>query len=82
MLPCEAVGAGDGRRSDDGYEFSRYGHTACLIDGCSQIVVFGGMRCSSCSIAGAGEGAAPAPHDAAPAELNDLLLFDPDMLKW
>jgi hypothetical protein len=72
VLPCETVGAGDGSGSADVDQFSRHGHTACLIDGCSQIVVFGGMRCSSCSD-GAG---------AAPLELNDLLLFDPDMLKW
>ena len=72
VVPCETVGAGGGGGSADVDQFSRYGHTACLIDGCSQIVVFGGMRCS-----GGGDSAV-----AAPLVLNDLLLFDPDMLKW
>ena len=78
VLPCEVAGAGGGRGSDDTYDISRYGHTACLIEGCSQIVVFGGMRCGSLS----SEGGGSAASDDTPHELNDLLLFDPDMLKW
>ncbi len=82
MLPCEVAGAGEGRGSDDTYDISRYGHTACLIEGCSQIVVFGGMRCGSLSSGGGGCGSNVAVCDDTPHELNDLLLFDPDMLKW
>ena len=47
----------------------------------SQIVVFGGARCSSGGNEDKAE-AATAGSDAEPVELNDLLLFDPDMLKW
>ncbi len=82
VLPCEVAGAGEGRGSDDTYDISRYGHTACLIEGCSQIVVFGGMRCGSLSSAGGGSGSTDCVADDIPLELNDLLLFDPDMLKW
>ena len=83
VLPCETAGAGEGKGSDVAQPISRYGHTACLIEGCSQIVVFGGMRCSSHGCTGeAASGSSSACSNAQPLELNDLLLFDPDMLKW
>jgi hypothetical protein len=81
VLPCETAGSGEGRGSDVAQQISRHGHTACLIEGCSQIIVFGGMRCSNGSGGGAADSTA-ALCDSEPLERNDLLLFDPEMLKW
>jgi hypothetical protein len=81
VLPCETAGSGDGRGSDVAHQISRHGHTACLIEGCSQIIVFGGMRCGNGS-GGGGADSTAACCDGEPLERNDLLLFDPDMLKW